>query len=71
VQRSTVIGRLDCGDERSVSTSAAPRALTGPLAADIRVVDLDARAAGAELVTTVTLEHGLHQLVLNAPGSVG
>jgi hypothetical protein len=31
---------------------------------------VDARACGAELVTTVALEH-LHQLVLKAPGSVG
>jgi hypothetical protein len=71
VQRSTVIGCLDCGDEGGVSTSAAPRPFTGALAAEISVVDLDARAGGAELVTTVALEHGLHQLVLKAPGSVG
>ena len=36
-----------------------------------KVVDLDARASGAELVTTVALEHGLHQLVLHPPGSPG
>jgi len=54
-----------------VSTSAAPRAFTGPLAADISVVDLEARAGNAELITTAALEHGLHQLVLKAPGSVG
>ena len=68
VQRSTVIGRPDCDNEGRVSTSAAPRSFTGALAADISVVDLDARGGGAELVTTVALEHGLHQLVLKAPG---
>jgi hypothetical protein len=37
--------------------SAAPGSFTGALAADISVVDLDARAAGAELVITIALEH--------------
>ena len=55
VQRSTVIGRLDCGDEGRVSTSAAPGPFAGAFAADVSVVDLDARAGGAELVTTVAL----------------
>ncbi len=35
VQRSTVVGCLDCGDEGGVSTSAAPRPFTGALAAGI------------------------------------
>ena len=71
MQRLTVIGCLDCGDEGGVSTSAAPGPFAGAFAADVSVVDLDARASGAELVTTVALEHRLHQLVLKAPGSVG
>ena len=60
VQRSTVIGRLDCDDEGRMSASTAPRPFTGAFAADVGVIDLDARASGAELITPVTLEHGLH-----------
>ena len=41
VQRSTVVGCLDCGDEGGVSTSAAPRPFPGALAAGIGSVDLD------------------------------
>ena len=37
----------------SVAAPAAPRPFAGALAADISVVDLDPRAGGAELVTTV------------------
>jgi hypothetical protein len=33
--------------------------------------DAQSMAGGAEFVTTVELEHGLHQLVLKSPGSVG
>src|SRR6202008_4175737 len=50
---------------------AALGPLAGALAANISVVDLDPRAGGAELVTPVAREHGLHQLVLKPPGSVG
>src|SRR5271169_4649896 len=46
------------------------RSLRGALAADVSVVDLDPRAGGAELVTPIALEHGLHPLVLKPPGSV-
>src|SRR5215469_14899478 len=61
----------DRDDKRGVAATAAPGPFAGALAADVSVVDLDPRASGAELVTTVALEHGLHQLVLKPPGSVG
>src|SRR5271156_407866 len=70
VERPTVIGGLDRDDKRGVAATAAPGPFAGALAADVSVVDLDPRAGGAELVTTVALEHGLHQLVLKPPGSV-
>jgi hypothetical protein len=54
-----------------VAATAATGPFAGALAADVSVVDLDPRAGGAELVTTVALEHGLHQLMLKPPGSVG
>src|SRR5277367_1387709 len=71
VERPTDIGGLDRDDKRGVAASAAPGPFAGALATDVSVVDLDPRAGGAELVTTISLEHGLHQLVLNPPGSVG
>jgi hypothetical protein len=55
---------------KGVAASAAPGAVTSALAADIRVVDLDPRAGGAQLVTAITFEHRLHQLVLKPPGGV-
>ena len=57
MQRSTVIGRFDCGDEGGVSTSATSRSFTGALAAQISLVDLDAQAGGAKLVTAVSFKH--------------
>ena len=51
-----------------VAATAAPGPFAGALAADVSVVDLDPQAGGAELVTPVSLEHGLHQLVLKSLG---
>src|SRR5271155_2042338 len=65
------MGGLDGDDKRGVAATTAPGPFAGALAADVSVVDLDPRAGGAELVTTVSLKHGLHQLVLHPPGSVG
>src|SRR4051812_44348386 len=48
-----------------------PGALPGALAADIGVVDLDPRPAGAKLIAAVPLDHRLHQFVLNPPGGIG
>ena len=39
-----------------MAATAAPGPFAGALAADVSVVDLDPRAGGAELVTTVALE---------------
>src|SRR5271168_4332521 len=64
-------GGFDGDDKRGVAAPPASTPFAGALTTDVSVVDLDPRAGGAELVTTVTLEHGLHQLVLNPPGSVG
>lgn len=41
-----------------MAAPAAPGPFAGALAADVSVVDLDQRAGGPELVTTVALEHG-------------
>src|SRR5271169_6231691 len=71
VERPSVIGGLDRDDKRGVAATAAPGPFAGALATDVSVVDLDPRSGGAELVTTVTLEHGLHQLVLKPPSGVG
>jgi len=49
----------------------ADRALTGALAADVGVVDLDTRTGGAEFVAAITLDHRLHQFMLNAPCGIG
>jgi hypothetical protein len=49
----------------------AATAFAGALAADVSVVDLDPPAGGAEFVTTVALDHGLHRLMLKPAGSVG
>ena len=68
--RPTVIGGLNRDNKRGVAAPAASGPFAGTLAADVSVVDLDARASSAGLVTTVALEHGLHQLVLKPPGSV-
>src|SRR5260370_31079982 len=50
---------------------ATPGAFASALAADIGVVDLDPGPGGAKLVTAVTLDHRLHQLVLDPPSGVG
>ena len=71
VEWPSVRSGLDRDDEGRVSASTAPRPFATAFATNVGVVDLDPRAGGAELVTTVALEHGLHQLVLNAPGSIG
>src|SRR5271170_2300354 len=71
VERPTVIGGLDRNDKRGVAATAAPGPFAGALATDVSVVDLDPRSGGAELVTTVALEHGLHHLVLKPPSGVG
>src|SRR4051795_4791682 len=41
------------------------------LTADVGVVDLDPRPAGAKLIAAVPLDHRLHQFMLNSPGSIG
>ncbi len=71
MQRPAVARGLDRGDKGRMPASAAPGPSAGALAADLGVVDLDARAGGAKPVTPVALEHGLHQLVLHPPGSPG
>jgi len=71
MQRPAISGGLDRDDKGRVTASAAPGAFAGALAADVSVVDLDPRAGSAKLVTPIPLDHGLHQLVLNAPGGVG
>src|SRR3954468_22087996 len=64
-------GRFDRYDEGGVAAPTTPGALSGALTADIGVVDLDPRPAGAKLVAAVPLDHRLHQFVLNPPGSIG
>src|SRR6476469_11216413 len=54
-----------------MASPAAPGALSGALAADIGVIDLDPRPGGAQLVAAVAFDHRLHQLVLNPPGGIG
>src|SRR4051812_21946370 len=49
------------------TSGALPRALT----ADIGIVDLDPRPAGAKLIAAVPLDHRLHQFLLNPPGGIG
>src|SRR5208282_6695352 len=71
VQRASIRGCLDRNDKGRVAAPTAPAAFAGTLAADIGIVDLDPRAAGAKLVTAVAFDHRLHQLVLNPPGSIG
>ena len=56
VQRPTVRGGLDRDDKRRVSAATATGPFADALAADVSLVDLDPRAGGAELVTTVSLE---------------
>src|SRR3954452_2334876 len=63
-------GRFDRYDEGGVAAPTTPGALPGTLTADIGVVDLDPRPAGAKLVAAVAFDHRLHQLVLNPPGGV-
>ena len=71
MQWPSVRGGLDRNDEGRVASTAAPGTFAGALAADIGVVDLDPRPASTKLVTAITLDHGLHQLVLDPPGGVG
>ena len=71
MQWPSVRGGLDRNDKGRVAAPTAPGAFAGALAADIGVVDLDPRPAGAKLVAAITLDHRLHQLVLNPPGGVG
>src|SRR4051812_23846541 len=40
------------------------------LTADVGVVDLDPRPAGAKLIAAVPLDHRLHQFMLNSPGGI-
>ena len=54
-----------------MAAPTTPGALPGALTADIGVVDLDPRPAGAKLVAAVPLDHRLHQFVLNPPGGIG
>src|SRR3954464_5043001 len=58
-------------EEGGVAAPATRGALPGALAADIGVVDLDPRPAGAKLIAAVPLAHRLHQFVLNPPGGIG
>src|SRR3954464_1496883 len=64
-------GRFDRYDEGGVAAPTTPGALPGALTADIGVVDLDPRPAGAKLIAAIPLDHRLHQLVLDPPGSIG
>src|SRR3954449_246622 len=63
-------GRFDRYDKGGVAASATPGALPGTLTANIGVVDLDPRPAGAKLIAAVAFDHRLHQLVLNPPGGI-
>src|SRR5580700_1824206 len=54
-----------------MTAPAPPGAFASALAADIGVVDLDPGPGSAKLVTAVTLDHRLHQLVLDPPSGVG
>src|ERR1051325_2960560 len=54
-----------------MAAPTTPGAFAGALTADIGVVDLDPRPAGAKLVAAVPLDPRLHQLVLNPPGGIG
>ena len=71
VQRPTVRRGLDRHDKGRVAAPTAPGAFAGALAADIGVVDLDPRSAGAKLIAAVAFDHRLHQLVLDPPGGIG
>jgi hypothetical protein len=54
-----------------MAAPTTPGALPATLTANIGVVDLDPRPGGAELVAAVSLDHRLHQFVLNPPRGVG
>src|SRR3954452_7993721 len=62
---------ISCVNKGGVAAPTTPGALSGALTADIGVIDLDPRPAGAKLVAAVPLDHRLHQFVLNPPGSIG
>ena len=57
--------RLDGGEDRGLSSSAATPPAAVPLAADIGVIDLD---PASQALSRVPLQHHLHQLVLDLPG---
>jgi hypothetical protein len=71
VQRPAIRGGLHCNDKRRMTAPAPPGAFASALAADIGVVDLDPGPGSAKLVTAVTLDHRLHQLVLDPPSGIG
>src|SRR5260221_153366 len=71
MQRPSVERGLHRNDKGRVAAPTPPNAFTGAFATDVGVVNLDPWPGGAELVTAVTLDHRLRQLVLNLPSGVG
>src|SRR3954454_10979552 len=67
---SSFRGSFDRYNKGGVAAPPASGALPGALTADIGVVDLDPRPAGAKLVAAGPLDHRLHQFVLTPPGGI-
>ena len=65
VNRLSVVGGLDSGDERRLARRPAASLSAGAFAAEIGIVDLD---PAAQTLGRITFRHDLLQLVFDLPG---